>query len=143
MGRYGVLEQGEGIAQALEGRFGPPCPVEEGPELLVISPAAAAAGVKHPLRCTTVLLPGGAGELLTRIEARSAVSYGMSPRDTLTLSSREGERFCLAVQRELVTVDGTVLDQQELVLRTRPAQDPMLCLALAGAMLLLGAGPEE
>lgn len=143
MGRYGVLEQGEGIAQALAGRFGPPCPAAEEPELLIISPAAAGAGLEWPLRCVTVLLPGDAGELLKRIEARSAVSYGLSPRDTITLSSQEGEQFCLAVQRELVTVDGTVLDRQELVLRKRPTKDPMLCLVLTGAMLLLGAEPEE
>ena len=143
MGTFSVLERDEGIRTALEARFGPACLLRKGPDLLVISPGAARAGVTERVSCGTVLLPGCAGRLLERVHARSAVSYGLSPRDSITLSSREGERLCLAVQRELVRVDGTVLERQELVAEAAGGQDPMLALALAGALLLLGGRPEE
>lgn len=66
--------------------------------------------------CRTVLLPGGAGPLARALRTGQAVSYGTSPRDTLTFSSLEGDRICLALQRELVTLQGTVVEQQEMVL---------------------------
>lgn len=142
MGSYSILEDGEGLASALTERFGPPCPPEEGPEVLIISPAAARRPLPRPLECGAVLLPGSASELLGGIRARSAVSYGLSPRDTITLSSREGSRFCAALQREIVCADGTVLERQELVLQAGPERDSMQVLLLLGACLLLGGGKE-
>ncbi|MFR0003612.1 MAG: hypothetical protein ACLRVR_08475 [Flavonifractor plautii] len=93
--------------------------------------------------CGTVLLPGTAGPLARALNARQAVSYGTSPRDTLTFSSLEGDRLCLAVQRELVTLGGAVVEQQELVLPFSTGASPLPFLAAAGTLLLLGVPPEE
>ena len=41
-------------------------------------------------------------------QAASAVSYGVSPRDSLTISSREGGTLWAALQREVVTITGRV-----------------------------------
>ena len=71
------------------------------------------------------------------------MSYGTSPRDTLTFSSLEGDRLCLAVQRELVTLGGAVVEQQELVLPFSTGASPLPFLAAAGTLLLLGVPPEE
>ena len=65
------------------------------------------------------------------------MSYGTSPRDTLTLSSLEGGQICLALQRELVTLTGQVVEQQELVLPFPRDAAPLPFLATAGALLLL------
>ena len=87
--------------------------------------------------------PGTAGPLARALNARQAVSYGTSPRDTLTFSSLEGDRLCLAVQRELVTLGGAVVEQQELVLPFSTGASPLPFLAAAGTLLLLGVPPEE
>ena len=109
----------------------------------MISPGAvgwAGAGAVH---CRTVLLPGAAGPLARTLQAGQAVSYGTSPRDTLTFSSLEGDRLCLAVQRELVPLSGPVVEQQELVLPFPTGASPLPFLAAAGALLLCGVPPEE
>ena len=49
----------------------------------------------------------------------------------------------MALQRELVTLAGTVLDQQELVLPFPAGLSPMPYLAAMGVLLLLGVPPEE
>lgn len=143
VGDFAVLEQGEILTRKLAARFGPAAKAEEGARLLVIAPGVTMLRVGEPLRCHTVLLPGEQGGLLTGIHARGAVSYGLSGRDTITLSSREGRRMWVAVQRELVRLDGTVLERQELPVRIPEWADQMHTLALAGAMLLLGAQTWE
>ena len=75
--------------------------------------------------------------------AASAVSYGASPRDSLTISSREGNTLWAALQRELVTVDGQVVERQEFPLTLEPEVGELPALAAAGALLLLGVPPEE
>lgn len=144
---FQVLEAGEGIEAAilrglaprggLQGR----CASEEHPALLVVSPRAAARGLRMPRQCRTVLLPGGMGGVLP--QAASAVSYGSSPRDSLTISSREGSALWAALQRELVTVEGRVVERQEFPLALRPGEEELSALAAAGALLLLGVPPEE
>ena len=71
------------------------------------------------------------------------VSYGPGPRDTLTLSSREGDLLWLALQREVVTVQGQVVERQEFPFRSTAAQPTQAALAVAGALLLLGVRPEH
>ena len=144
---FQVLEAGEGIEAAilrgLTARGGPRggCSGENQPALLVVSPRAAVRGMRMPRQCRTVLLPGGMGGVLPR--AASAVSYGVSPRDSLTISSREGDTLWAALQRELVTVDGRVVERQEFPLVLAPGEEELAALAAAGALLLLGVPPEE
>lgn len=111
--------------------------------LLVISPGATGWAGAGAVDCQTVLLPGSAGPLARSLRTGCAVSYGTSPRDTLTFSSLEGEQICLALQRELVTLDGSVLEQQELVLPFPPGTSPLPFLAVAGILLLLGITPDR
>ncbi len=144
---FQVLESGEGIEQAilrrlsarggLQGR----CASGKHPALLVVSPRAAARGIPVPRQCRTVLLPGGMGGVLPR--AASAVSYGVSPRDSLTISSREGNTLWAALQREVVTVTGQVVERQEFPLVLDREGEELPALAAAGALLLLGVPLEE
>lgn len=114
-------------------------------DLLAVSPAAGTEGRSGPggIRCRALLLPGEAGPLARQVCAEYAVSYGTSPKDTLTFSSLEGERICLALQRELVTVEGSVVDRQELVLPFPPEMAPLSYLAAVGVLLLSGVPVEQ
>jgi hypothetical protein len=144
-----VLEWDEGIAPAVR-RGLAVCGGGQGrdrghigPALLVVSPRAAERGLALPARCQTVLLPGDAGGRLGGLRAASAVSYGVSSRDSLTLSSRGRGGLWAALQRELVTVKGQVVEQQEFPLPLPPDGEVLPMLAAAGALLLLGAAPEQ
>lgn len=149
MERFRVIEAGEGIEGAIlrrltdRGGLRDQCVSERHPALVVISPRAVRRGLELPAACRTVLLPGDAGAALGQLRAASAVSYGNSPRDSLTLSSRNGDRLWAALQRELVTVDGHVVERQEFPLRRPPGTGDLSTLAVAGALLLLGVPPEE
>ena len=143
MADFAVLERGDGLARRLVSRLGPAVPADREPGLLVIASGAKILPEWSPLRCGTVLLPGEESGLLQHIQARSAVSYGLSGRDTITLSSRKKDCLWVAVQRELVRLDGTVLERQEVPVSVERGEEEMEALALAGALLLLGAEPEE
>ena len=142
---FQVIEDGEGIEasilRALPARLGQVQRMNH-PALLVVSPRAAERGLPLPERCRTVLLPGELGGAPLR--AASAVSYGVSPRDSLTISSREdGATLWVALQRELVTVDGRIVERQEFPLHLEPGERELSALAAAGALLLLGVPPEK
>ena len=139
---FAVLERGEQLARRLVARFGPAVGADQRPGLLVVAPEVCVS-MWGKLECETVLLPGSAAHQLGELRARSAVSYGLSGRDTITLSSAEGRRLWVAVQRDLVRLDGTVLERQEVSIHIPEGADELQTLALAGAMLLLGAEPGE
>lgn len=144
---FQVIEDGEGIEAAIRRNL-PARGADQRtrisgqhPALVVVSPRAATRGLPLPRQCRTALLPGGMGGVSPR--AASAVSYGVSPRDSLTISSREGGALWAALQRELVTVDGRVVERQEFPLRVEPETGELPALAAAGALLLLGVPPEK
>lgn len=147
MERVQVVEADEGIQRAilaaLPARAAEQRVSLEHPALLVISPGAVAAHLPLPCACRTVLLPGDAGAVLHSLRAASAVSYGTSPRDSLTISSRAGGQLWAALQRELVTVDGQVVERQEFPLPLPVQGNEGPALAVAGALLLLGVAPED
>ena len=141
---FQVIEDGEGIERAILqflGDRGREASVSRcHPSLLVVSPQAAERGLSLPRRCRTVLLPG---ECPARLQAARAVSYGLSPRDSLTVSSREGTTLWAALQREVVTVTGQVVERQEFPLTLPPGTGELPLLAAAGALVLLGVPVSE
>lgn len=149
MGCFEVLEQGEGIQENIARRLHAAGTLACGwssparPALLIISPRAATQTPYLEAGCRTVLLPGDAPAQHWQLQAASAVSYGPGPRDTLTLSSREGNRLWLALQREVVTVQGQVVERQEFPFRSAADQSTQAALAVAGALLLLGVRPDH
>ena len=154
----GVWEQGEGLCETLRkdlkesggerpgllrGRH--PAELAVGMlDLLVISPRATGWAGAGSVSCRLVLLPGSAAPMARGLRVEGAVSYGTGPKNTITLSSLDSDRLCLAVQRELVTVSGGIVERQDLVLPCPAGQaDPELLLARAGALLLLDAHPAS
>lgn len=106
-------------------------------DLLVVSPGATGWAGAGTLNCRTALLPGGRSALTRLLPAGTVLSYGLSSRNTLTLSSLDELRASVAVQREFTALDGRTVERQELVL-PYDGRPPELLLAEAGAALLLG-----
>lgn len=146
---FEVVESGEGIEEAIlrglaacGGLAGHRCS-DRHPALLVVSPRAVLEGTALPRACRTVLLPGSGGDALRGLRAASAVSYGPSPKDSLTISSREENKMWAALQREVVTLEGHVVERQEFPVPLVRRGREMSALAAVGALLLLGVPPHE
>lgn len=157
MRKVGIWERGEGLRAAIEEdlkKSGLPLPVligaqhpvillGENMDLLVVSPGAAGWAGAGGLHCRLALVPEGAGVLMKGLKAEGVVSYGSGTKNTITLSSLEENRICLAIQRELVTVEGNMVERQELVLPyPQQGQTPEFFMARIGALLLLGGQLE-
>ena len=111
------------------------------PDLVVIAPQWP--GSLADISCRCLLIPGHMGVLARKIAAGWVVSYGPDKRDTLTLSSLRRRNLCAALQREVVTLDGTTVERQELPLGRGDTLSSLHALACVGTQLLLGVPPEE
>lgn len=93
--------------------------------------------------CRILLVPGDCRPVLNAIQAEAVVSCGLSPRDSLTLSSLTEPVLC--VQRALPRLDGSVIDPQEFPLPPLPAPAetmlPVLGLRLLQMPLTEGRFP--
>ena len=154
--RIGIWERNEGlrevILEGLRAAGAEPPVLEAGAhpadfsgelDLLVISPEAVGWAGAGQIHAGTVLLSGAAGPLARVLRTERAVSYGTSARDTLTLSSLEGDQICVAIQRDIVTVSGAVVERQELVLPFPPGRSPLPWLCAVGVLLLMDVPPER
>ena len=151
----GILESGTGLSAFLADSLPENlrervdlCPAAclpkgEKADLLVISPDLRREEGSMSLSCRAMLVPGRLSPLAGEMSASWAVSYGMSPKDSLTLSSLGEERIGLVLQREVVTLGGDCLDCQEFFLPWGEHVSPLYVLACAGVQLLLGIPPEE
>lgn len=83
--------------------------------------------------CRLLLAPGDLPALPAQVRAETVVSYGLSPRDSLTLSSLAEPVLC--VQRALPRPDGVVIDPQEFPLPPLPGPAEAL-LPILGLRLL-------
>ena len=148
MWQIGVWEEEEGLRELAAELVGPEhAKIHSGNhpglltgeilDLLVVSPSAVGWAGAAAIYCRTVLLPDSAGLLARSLLADRAVSYGLSGRDTITLSSLEENRICVAVQREIIRLDGRLVERQELVLPRKETNSTELTLAQVGMRLLL------
>ena len=83
--------------------------------------------------CRVLLAPGDWAPSLSRIAAETVVTYGLSHRDSLTLSSLTEPVLC--IQRQLPRPDGTIIEPQEFPLPALPGP-PEDLLPLLGTLLL-------
>ncbi len=74
------------------------------------------------------------------VTARQIITYGLGTQNTVTLSSRSQEGCMLALQRDIITLDGTRVERQEIPLP--PLKQPERSLAVAGALLAAGCPPD-
>jgi len=115
------------------------------PSLIIIPPKweELSKGEEKRQKCRILLIPDTAAKLLQFYEAESVVSYGLSEKSTITPSSISDSETVISVQRELPTIDGELLERQEIALK-RPSNLPIeKFLALVGALLITGVKPEK
>ena len=111
-------------------------------DLLVVSPDWTGENGQAP-PCRAMLIPGRLAQRAEGLTASWAVSFGLSPKDTLTLSSLGEETVHLALQREIITLTGRRLDPQEFPLARKGQSALCPILACVGVQLLLGVEPGE
>ena len=100
-------------------------------------------GKTPPLQTKILLLPDKAPpEIVAGISSGWVVSYGLSGKDSITLSSLEPGFAVLTLQRELVTLAETVVEQQEIPLSVPRDLDAQEIMAIYGSLLVLGEKPE-
>jgi hypothetical protein len=118
------------------------------PDVLVLSPEAgseaqdnATLRSEEATACGIALLPGDLGAPAQNAGTNSintgcVVTYGMAPQNTITLSSINESSCVLALQRELLTATGDLLERQEI--RVNGGMKPDSLLAVAGTLLICG-----
>ena len=111
-------------------------------DLLVVSPDLRPAPLPA-LAGRILLIPGRLSAAAGAVSAGWTVSYGSSPRDSLTFSSLLDDRISLALQREIVTLTGLRLERQEFPLPFSGRVPPHHLLACAGVQLLLDLPPAR
>ena len=84
-----------------------------GQKLEILALAEESRGFRGVM-CRVALVPGNGGGDLSGLRAETVVTWGLSPRDSLTLSSLSEPVLC--VQRALLRPDGGVVEPQELPL---------------------------
>ena len=103
-------------------------------KLLALARDALQASKSDCPPAQNILLPGDSNlSFVCTCRAAQVMGYGFSPRDTLTLSSVTGAEPLLCLQRRIVTIDGFILEPQEIPL-------PPSLAALNGDQALFAAG---
>ena len=91
-----------------------------------------------------LLLPGEVSNLLQQCTASCVMSYGISSKDSITLSSMDEDGLCsLAIQRELITRSGGSVERQEVVLRPPKALPPLSLLFYVGLLPFAGTAADD
>jgi len=91
------------------------------------------------VRCGILLVPGRcAGGAAGVCSPECIVAYGMSARDTITLSSIEEKSAVVALQREMLTLERIVLDRQEIPVKYDPFMSPEELMVVVGSLLIMG-----
>ena len=110
-------------------------------DLLIISPNTRFSE-KTALNAKCILLPGTLLDNLNGVESEYVITYGMSPRDTVTASSISDDGIVITLQRELVTLSGEVLERQDLP--NMPLLMPTVekTMAVLSVFLLIGVPPD-
>lgn len=110
-------------------------------DLCLLMPGAQGKRDIPPVSCRALLMP--AEMEIQNIDADYAVSYGMNGKDTVTVSSIDEEECVVALQRELVTLCGAVLERQEIPIRNTQGLEKEELLAAVGAALILKRHEEK
>ena len=112
-----------------------------GYEMVMLLPGAAVP--QHfwgsPLRADILIVSdAGAAAAADAVSAGQVVTYGVSAKNTVTISSAASGECMIALQRGVTDIFGRYVEPQEIKERMRPELSLDELLAAAGAKLLLG-----
>ena len=112
--------------------------------LLVISSQAGRFHESLPaIACDILLIPGMASKKASSLQPSLVVSYGMSIKDSVTLSSIEKSSLVLSLQRELPTILGHSLERQDIPVSCRDHLSHEDAMAALTTLLILGISPAH
>ena len=111
------------------------------PDLLIVPNRGEKTQIPQTGSCGVLLIPGAVAAP-KGIKAGKVISYGMSGKDSITLSSIGEVRSMLSLRRDLPTLSGPVLECQELPVMHSSRCAPEDTMASAVALLLLGVPPD-
>lgn len=111
--------------------------------LIIIPPKWKREDYDKKEECRILLMPETAGEVLRFFETDCVVSYGMSEKCSVTLSSISDSNAVISLQRELPTLDGEMLERQELKMNRLEHLSEESLLAIATVLLISGIAPEK
>lgn len=104
--------------------------------LLVVSPLWETEA--PPVRCRILLTPSDKAALLGRVRADFAVSFGLSPRESIGFSSLTENGLSLSLRREIPCLTGQRLEMQDLPMVCAPGSPEEMLCACAARLLLEG-----
>lgn len=73
---------------------------------------------------------------------RVAITCGSSSRDTLSIASISDTRATVSLQRELIDLNGSVVEPRDLIVTFPKRMEVYPLLAVCGTLLLCGAEPD-
>lgn len=103
-------------------------------ELLALGDMGCELLKNSNIQCRILLLPGRCS--MPAIQADTIVSYGLSAKDSLTLSSIQSPVLC--VQRILPCLDGGIIEPQEYPMPAANVSAETLLLLFGTRLLLTG-----
>ena len=115
-------------------------------DLFVICPMEqyACHPVENKIAAKIMLLPGMfPKKMIHTIKAGLVVSFGLSVKDSVTVSSLAPRQALLTLQREILCLNGADLEQQEIPLYVPKGADANRIMAVNAALLLLGLPAEK
>lgn len=114
--------------------------IKNGERLIVVYPGCD-PGKAQTLRghYKIALVPENlSGNSLFGLTSPNLVSYGMGLHNQLTISSISPKKVLASVEKDLPTLDGGVIEQQELPVENPSGLDTQSLLAVLGKQLLTG-----
>lgn len=101
-------------------------------------------GLSIPAGCLAIVDAGNLAALsVLKKSGVSAITCGMSARDTLTLSSSKERSAAVCIQRQMVSLSGRTLDEREIPVSFESRHDPFSILAACAVLMLADREPEE
>ncbi len=79
---------------------------------------------------------------ISQLTANSVVSYGLCKKNTLTVSSLIGSRLVVSIQREISTICGDNVGEQELCINIQNFDSVDMLLGIITTLLVADISPE-
>lgn len=113
------------------------------PDILLITESGSgkAPPSGKAVRCRILLLPDNMESGF--IEADEKVVYGMSAKDSVTMSSIKDKDCVLEIRREIFDIGGRKIEPREIKAIRKGGMSPMDLMASAACAILMGAEAEK
>jgi len=117
--------------------------ITDKPDMLVITESGAkkAPPAGKKIRCGILLMPGDMDPDF--IKADNTVRYGLSERDSVSLSSIKSRECVMAIKNEINALNGRKLEVQEIKIQRKGGMNLMDLMASDACVLLMGREEEN